>query len=267
MKLGSLIKTRLFDEQRGPYLSNRTQQRFDDEKALILLSASIVTRRVLEMAPVRSVVDVGCGPGFWLKAFKDRGVEKITGIDGDYTNRSRLMIDPSCFIACDLNLPLGKLVLSMFDLATSLEVGEHLVPERAESLVDDLCALSDCVMYGAAIEHQRGEMHINEQPQSYWVEKFVQRDYLPYDVLRPAIWEDPSVIWWYKQNTILYVRRGSTAHSYFEKRFPAPSAPMFDLVHPELYREVFRLYSKPRGLPRIKKNVRRMVAQVTGATR
>ena len=40
--------------------------------------------RVLELLPVKSVVDVGCGDGNWLSAFARRGVADIYGIDGPW---------------------------------------------------------------------------------------------------------------------------------------------------------------------------------------
>jgi len=256
MKADRLIESTLRGQ---PYHS--TDRRFAEERRRTLLSAAIVARRVLEIMPVRSVVDVGSGVGLWLKAFAESGVERELGIDGDYTDRDRLEIDRACFVGHDLNQPLAGLQLGRFDLAMSLEVGEHLLPSRADSLVDDLCALSDLVMYGAAIERQGGDYHVNEQWQSYWVQKFVGRGYLAYDVLRPAIWSEPEVYYWYKQNTILYVKRGSAAHAHFEKRFHAPSTAMFDIVHPELY---WRNLNVKRGLRRLEKNVRRVVAQLTG---
>jgi hypothetical protein len=256
VKIDRLIQTKLLGR---PYRSSN--RRFEEERRGILRSASIVAGHVLDVMPVRSVIDVGCGVGLWLKAFSERGVENVVGVDGDYTDRSRLEIDAACFIGRDLNAPLHELALGRFDLAMSLEVGEHLLPARADSLVDDLCSLSDLVMYGAAIERQGGEQHINEQWQSYWVNKFLSRDYLAYDVLRPAIWSDPAVNYWYKQNTILYVKRGSAAHAVFAKRFPVPSTAMFDLVHPELY---WRNLNSKRGLRRLEKNVRRILSQLTG---
>ncbi len=256
MKPDRLIETKVLGRPYRP-----TTRRFQDEKRRNMLSAAIVAGHLLDIAPVRSVIDIGCGVGLWLRAFADRGVERLLGIDGEYTDRNRLEIDPACFIGRDLNLPLHELALGRFDLAMSLEVGEHLPPERADGLIDDLCSLSDLVMYGAAIEKQGGDYHINEQWQSYWVSKFLSRDYLAYDVLRPAIWSEPEVFYWYKQNTILYVRRGSDAHAHFAKRFPVPSTAMFDVVHPELY---WRNLNRQRGLRRLEKNVRRIIGQLTG---
>ncbi len=41
----------------------------------------------------RSVVDVGCGRGFWLKEFQQLGAEEVIGIDGSWVDRNDLLID------------------------------------------------------------------------------------------------------------------------------------------------------------------------------
>jgi hypothetical protein len=46
--------------------------------------------------------------------------------------------------------------------------------------------------------------------------------------LRPLVWEDERVDWWYAQNTILYLRD------------EASSEPVRSLVHPGLLEEVAR---------------------------
>jgi hypothetical protein len=256
MKLDHLLYSRLLGRPYHP-----GARRFEAMRQSALASAGVVVSHVLDITPARSVIDVGCWTGLWLSVFAQRGVERIVGVDGDYVSRDRLEIDPASWVSWDLNRPLGGLNLGRFDLAMSLEVGEHLTPERADSLVDDLCALSDVVLYGAAIVEQGGEDHINEQWQSYWVTKFLNRGYLAYDVLRPLIWAAPDVAYWYKQNAIFYVKRDSAAHAHFQQRFKTPSTSMFDVVHPELY---WRNVNAKRGLRRLAKNSRRIFSQLTG---
>src|SRR5262245_32378670 len=106
MKLDRVIRTKLLGQPYRP-----SQRRFEEDKARNLQSASVVISFLLDVLPIRSVIDVGCGAGFWLKAFADRGVEKVVGVDGDYTDRSRLAIDRSDFIGRDLNQPLSDLGL------------------------------------------------------------------------------------------------------------------------------------------------------------
>lgn len=54
------------------------------------------------------------------------------GIDGDYVNRDLLRITKDCFEAWDL----GKRITMdrKFDLVVFMEVAEHLLPSRSESL-------------------------------------------------------------------------------------------------------------------------------------
>jgi hypothetical protein len=45
----------------------------------------------------------------------------------------------------------------------SLEVAEHLKPDRAGSFVADLCSASDVVLFSSALPGQDGDGHQNEQ--------------------------------------------------------------------------------------------------------
>ena len=55
-------------------------------------SAEQVLPYLIQFFSPNAVVDVGCGIGTWLSVCKELGVGKILGIDGDYVNRSQLMI-------------------------------------------------------------------------------------------------------------------------------------------------------------------------------
>jgi SAM-dependent methyltransferase len=217
---------------------------FENIRDVSLTSAAAAVPAILKVFPARSVIDVGCGIGTWLKPFADSGIERVVGIDGDYVDRNQLVIPSSCFISCDLDKPFDLTELhrrlggsQRFDLAISLEVGEHLPVARAASLVSDLCALSDVVLFGAAIPFQGWQrVHVNEQWQSYWVAKFAHNGYDAFDALRPLIWSSPDIAYFYKQNSIFYVKRGTQAHEAFMARHARPSVGMFDIVHPEHYR-------------------------------
>jgi SAM-dependent methyltransferase len=209
------------------------------------VSARALVPIILDIHRTRSVVDVGCGTGVWVNAFIERGVVGAIGIDGSYVDSKQLVIDEAHFIAQDLNRKLdtadlggrfGDKETGRFDLAMSLEVAEHLVPARADSLVRDLCGLSDVVLFGAATPFQGGAGHVNERWQSWWAWKFATNGYDPFDVLRRDIWASPDIAWWYKQNTIFYVKQNSPAHGRFAARFGNCSGTMFDIVHPELFR-------------------------------
>ncbi len=124
-----------------------------------------------------------------------------------------------------------------FDLAISLEVAEHLSPERAMSFVEDICAAAPCVLFSAAIPHQGGRHHVNEQWQSYWTERFLQQGYRPIDLVRPQIWTQDRIPFYYRQNTILYAAP-EPYRSIQERLAELPQAVILDLVHPAQQRKI-----------------------------
>ncbi|ATF17350.1 methyltransferase domain-containing protein [Phaeobacter gallaeciensis] len=150
-----------------------------------------------------SVLDLGSGRGVWLSEWAKAGVEEVAGVDGDYVDRDRLAIPATCYHAADLtgDVDLGR----RFDLAQSLEVGEHLPTEASQTLVEGLTRHADRVLFSAAVPGQGGEFHINEQPLSFWQDLFAAQGYRAFDCVRPALKEAEGVEPWYRYNTVLYV--------------------------------------------------------------
>src|SRR5262249_25809890 len=56
-------------------------------------SAQRIVPLVLAIVPARSVLDIGCGIGHFLRAFSEAGVAEIAGIDGDHVPRDQLVIE------------------------------------------------------------------------------------------------------------------------------------------------------------------------------
>ena len=166
------------------------------------LSAGRVVSLILSMTQVRSVLDVGCSVGHWLNRWREAGVEDHLGLDGDYVERTALVIDKQRFIPTDLSAPfsLGR----RFDFVTCLEVAEHLPETRAAGLVKDLTDHGDLVLFSAAPPGQGGENHINEQPYTYWRDLFAARGYVLIDCVRPLAAWFSDVAPWYRQNTFLF---------------------------------------------------------------
>jgi SAM-dependent methyltransferase len=204
-------------------------------------SAAVVVPALVSMLKPRSVVDVGCGQGAWAAAFLGAGVADVLGIDGEYVDRSRLLIPADRFLARDLSRPLELGGGRRFDLCVCLEVAEHLPGEHAPALVDALCGLAPTVVFSAAVPGQGGNHHVNERFLSEWVALFAARGYAPIDAVRPLIWGDERVAWWYRQNMILLAGPGSSARASAER--PGPT--MIDVIHPELYKRELRRSARP----------------------
>ena len=107
-----------------------------------------------------TVLDVGCGPGTYVNAMRDHGIE-ATGIDTD----SRVI---------------GKDYLkheSLFDtedksdLVVCLEVAEHIDSKLSESVASSIAKAvmpGGLLIWSAAHPGQGGTGHINCQPKVYW---------------------------------------------------------------------------------------------------
>lgn len=166
-------------------------------------SAHTLIAKLFPMLRPQSVLDLGSGRGVWLAEWQRAGATDVLGVDGDYVDQSRLAVDQNSFLAADLTSPVetGR----RFDLAQSLEVGEHLPFSAAQTLVDSLTTASDRVLFSAAVKGQGGEFHVNEQPLAFWQALFEAKGYRPYDCLRPHLKNDKTAAPWYRYNTVLYV--------------------------------------------------------------
>lgn len=198
-----------------------------------LRSARIIIPMVYNLlGTLNSIADVGCGEGVWLSVWKDIGKPTdpydeeicVHGFDGGYVGDENLLIDPSEFTAVDLEKEL--VWPQRFSLVESLEVAEHLSEARADTFIDNLTAISDIVLFSAAIPGQGGRDHINEQWPDYWDTKFQARGYRGTNYIRESIWDNPEIENWYRQNIILYM-----------KYVPEPLEYMFqdsidDRIHP-----------------------------------
>lgn len=199
-------------------------------------SAVEIVPILLDLFRPASVLDVGCGDGTWLSVFQRYGITDILGLDGDYVDESTLQIPATNFRRTDLSTDwdVGKL----YDLTISLEVAEHIPQDRADAFVAGLTRSALIVVMSAAIPYQGGTRHVNEQWPAYWAEKFDALDYAAIDCIRPRIWTNPRVKFWYAQNTVTYIWKQllpefERVRSGVDKQSGYP----IGLVHPELWND------------------------------
>jgi SAM-dependent methyltransferase len=170
----------------------------------------------------RSLLDVGCGMGTWLKAAQEAGVTDVFGVDGIELPPDRFHVSKSLFSLQDLTKPwnLGR----RFDTALCLEVAEHLDRQFAAVLVGSLTTHSDCIVFSAACPGQGGQHHVNCQWPAYWQELFNERGYACSDAIRWKIWNDDRIEPWYRQN--MFLARRDPVQAGKEPRIEA-------VIHPD----------------------------------
>ncbi len=180
-----------------------------------------------------SVIDIGCGLGTWLAEFQQQGIQDIQGVDGDYINLASLQVSPNYFCSTDLNQDFSKLFKNKFDLAISLEVAEHIRPENSKQFIKSLVSLSDVILFSAALPYQGGTGHINENWLEYWATLFSNYNYVAIDCLRPKIWNNENICWWYKQNTLLFVSQEKVTNLFPDYYNDNQEFYPLSYVHPE----------------------------------
>ncbi len=212
-------------------------------------SAQVVLPLIFDLLKPHSVVDIGCGAGTWLAVSAELGAERIFGVDGAWVTAQTLQIPIDKFKAADLREPLQ--LGQSFDLAISMEAAEHLPESRSKSFVKELTLLSKAVLFSGAVPRQGGDFHINEQWQDYWAERFAAHGYVAIDCVRPVIWSDTRVAYWYAQNALLYVSQellelNIALRVAYEKTNPH----QLSVVHPTLFamrtrKSKFKLWTDP----------------------
>lgn len=185
------------------------------------------------VGPFGSVVDFGCGTGTWISVASQQGVQETLGIEGRWLDPKLAVVPEDQLLLTDLE---DRVELPRrYDLAISLEVAEHLSAGRGASFVGDICAASDLVMFSAAVPGQGGTRHVNERPQSYWCSMFSAFSYTCFDVMRPVIWDDAQIPFWYRQNTLLFAKRQTDEEMRLRGMVCKLSTGWpLDIVHPEL---------------------------------
>ena len=176
-----------------------------------LQSADVVVPIVLEYIQPESIVDFGCKHGEWLSVFRAHGVTRLLGFDQPKRITHGLVIDEREFRAVDLRERVN--LEERFDLAVCIEVAEHLPATAAAPLVETLTRAAPVVLFSAAMPDQGGLDHFNEQPRRYWTDLFARHGFEPVDCLRPRIWQDTHVAWWYRQNLFFFYDPSSDAIS------------------------------------------------------
>lgn len=186
-----------------------------------------------------SVIDVGCGRGAWLAVAESLGSAKLKGMDGRWVKKEELLSKNIDFGAVDFEESLPE-VGEKYDLCISLEVAEHITENNARQFINTLCKASDIVLFSAAIVHQGGMNHINEQWQSYWIDLFNSNGYECFDLFRAVLWNNKSVEWWYRQNIFLFVNSKNAFLNLEVLR--TLEKPVTDIAHPVNYENKVKGY-------------------------
>jgi SAM-dependent methyltransferase len=118
----------------------------------------------------RFVIDVGCGPGTYVRAMRGAGILAV-GIDVD----PRAAAEPHCTV---MDACAGPWEGGAFDALVSLEVAEHVPPEDTAALFRFYRSCRAPVVYfSAARPGQGGVGHVNCRERREWVALWREHGY------------------------------------------------------------------------------------------
>ena len=133
---------------------------------------------IIDNLKIRSVLDIGCGPGIALNYFKSKGC-RILGAEGcklaieksrvpDYTRHVDYSVG---------SLELNKRDLKHFDLIYSVEFVEHVHPRYVNNYLKDFSRGKYIFMTAAAV-NQVGYHHVNCRNMPYWIKQMENIGYV-----------------------------------------------------------------------------------------
>ena len=132
---------------------------------------------------LKSVVEAGCAGGWFLKAFKEKGV-KVLGLEGSLSGVEACveagLVRPFEISIFDLREPFNQFnFVERFDICISSECAEHVESPFAGTYVRNLIATSDLIWFSSEPPNtnQAHLHHCNEQVLKYWINLF---DFLGY---------------------------------------------------------------------------------------
>ena len=174
-------------------------------------SAPDISKSITSDLQPKTVADVGCGTGALLQALRDNGCQ-VFGLEYSEAAleycRAR-GVDVQKFDIENESLTDDR----TFDVAVSMEVGEHLPEKSADRYVEILAKLSDTIVFSAAQPgppERHAHDHVNEQPKPYWLSKFRAFDF-EYDEIMSNQWRKQwqtggAVAYWYHENVMILRR-------------------------------------------------------------
>lgn len=168
-------------------------------------SAPTIAATIVRELHPRTLIDVGCGTGALLAAVRDLGID-VRGFE--YSSAALQMCRERGLNVTPFDLEADSPATpETFDVATSLEVAEHLPERLADRFVDLVVSLAPTTVFTAATPGQGGQDHVNEQPHAYWIAKFVARGRI-YDEPASLAWRkhfrESKTATWYAENLMLF---------------------------------------------------------------
>ena len=186
--------------QKTRYDDNPFQHLFDepsvDENNQItpLLVSKVMVKTMLRFVIEKgystqsaSVLDVGCGYGRMVEAWREAGVTNSYGVEWQPESASKwpIRLQDEYYRLVDFDVILNPNMQSSSIMATkfvtSFEVASSIMPDKVAQFVQLLTVHNPRLVFFTAstpgTDHGNGPAHLNQQPFEYWINIFAEHGY------------------------------------------------------------------------------------------
>ncbi len=132
----------------------------------------------------KSVLDLGCGAGFWLDAFARAGIGDVQGVEAPEFLQTAGATRHASVLGADL----GRFRASRrFDACLCIGVVQRLPRETGEAVLRAAADASDTIVFSAPVPGIGLPGHITERPPARWYEFLWELGFAAHDEIRPLI--------------------------------------------------------------------------------
>lgn len=184
---------------------------FDLEEADNHLFDPLLAAMIYCLYKPTSLLDMGCGNGWYCRFFRDCFVSTVVGLEGTQGAGSLGIYED--IIEVDLTKPLSEhwnnaWQEEIFDLVICLEVGEHIPRKHERTFINNITEfVSKNLVLSWAIPEQPGRGHVNLKTNRYVVEKMEHKG-LIFDELKTRTLREYCSLWWFRQSTMAFKKGG-----------------------------------------------------------
>lgn len=187
-----MAKNKVMIHERGYWLDK-------EEIATHMHDEALCDAIIKTFSDVRTIIDIGCGDGYYTKRLTEHGFECI-GFDG-----SPLTPEITNGI-CEVRDFSEQVNMGEFDLVLSLEVGEHIPDKYEQVFIDNLiCASKGYICLSWGVEGQQGVGHVNCRNNDYVIKELFERGFI-YSADKSQYLRDNSTLPWFKNTVLIFYK-------------------------------------------------------------
>jgi SAM-dependent methyltransferase len=180
------LRRRYFERDTALHDEYYNEAYYEEDFGPTRQSAPAMCRAMLRHLGPADVLDVGCGTGEYLEAFRNAGVP---GRGVELATAALEQCRAKGLEVARIDLSKGQELPWTADLVFSFEVAEHIPEEAATGFVETLTAAArKHICLTAAAPGQAGLCHVNCKPKSFWIRLFADRGFA-FDEALTGRWE------------------------------------------------------------------------------